>query len=131
MTEVAEGTPNMQLLPASVAASTVVHRSPFAFAHNRQSRAVDDEMDGSSRWDAAEFNRERLTSSGERGVVGGCEIETHQRQDRPQEAFRLAQGQPEGHCQVNESWTYEGRLIRDQAAVTAVHTVNARARNIR
>ena len=41
------------------------------------------------------FNRERLTSSGERGVVGGCEIDTHQRQDRPQEAFRLAQGQPE------------------------------------
>ena len=58
------------------------HRSPFAFAHNRQSRAVDDEMDGSSRWDAAEFNRERLTSSGERGVVGGFEIDTHQRQDR-------------------------------------------------
>ena len=37
----------------------------------------------------------------------------------------------ERHCQVNESGTYEGRLIRDQAAVTAVHTVNARARNIR
>ena len=35
------------------------------------------------------------------------------------------------HSQVNESGTYEGRLIRDQAAVTAVHTVNARARNIR
>ena len=85
----------MQRLPASVAASTVLHRSPFAFAHNRQSRAVDDEMDGSSRWEAAEFNRERLTASGERGVVGGCEIDTHQRQDRPQEAFRLAQGQPE------------------------------------
>ena len=37
----------------------------------------------------------------------------------------------DGHCQVNESGPYEGRLIRDQAAVTAVHTVNARARNIR
>ena len=36
-----------------------------------------------------------------------------------------------GPCQVNESGTYEGGLIRDQAAVTAVHTVNARARNIR
>ena len=34
----------MQRLPASVAASTVVHRRPFAFAHNRQSRAVDDAM---------------------------------------------------------------------------------------
>ena len=59
----------MQRLPASVAASTVLHRSPFAFAHNRQSRAVDDAMDGSAQWDAAECNRERLTSSGERGVV--------------------------------------------------------------
>ena len=88
-------TSKMQRLPASVAASTVVHRSPFAFAHNRPSRAVDDAMDGSSRWDAAAFNRERLTSSGERGVVGGCEIDTHQRQDRPPEAFRLAQGHPE------------------------------------
>ena len=45
----------------------------------------------------------------------------------------LTQPEPwlRGHCQVNESGTYEGRLIRDQAAVTAVHTVNARARNIR
>ena len=85
----------MQRLPASVAASTVVHRSPFAFAHNRQSRAVDDAMDGSAQWDAAECNRERLTSSGERGVVGGCAIDTHQRQDRPPDAFRLAHGQPE------------------------------------
>ena len=83
-------TSKMPRLPASVAASTVVHRRPFAFAHNRPSRAVDDEMDGSSRWDAAACNRERLTSSGERGGVGGCEIDTHQRQDRPQEAFRAS-----------------------------------------
>ena len=84
----------MQRLPVSVAASTVVHRSPFAFAHNRPSRAVDDAMDGSSRWDAAECNRERLTASGERGVVGGCEIDTHQRQDRPQAAFPLGARAP-------------------------------------
>ena len=58
-------------------------------------------MDGSSRWDAAEFNRERLTSSGERGVVGGFEIDTHQRQDRPQEAFRLAQGNRKTRRSVN------------------------------
>ena len=38
---------------------------------------------------------------------------------------------PEGHCQVNESGTYEGGRIRDQAAVTWAHTVNDRARNIR
>ena len=28
-------------------------------------------------------------------MVGGCEIDTQQRHDRPQEAVRLAQGQPE------------------------------------
>ena len=89
----------MQRLPASVAASTVLHRSPFAFAHNRPSRAVDDAMDGSSRGDAAACNRERL--SGERGVVGGCEIDTHQRQDRPPEAFRLAQGNRKTRRSVN------------------------------
>ena len=43
----------------------------------------------------------------------------------------LGLGLSERHSPVNESGTYEGRLIRDQAAVTAVHTVNARARNIR
>ena len=35
------------------------------------------------------------------------------------------------HSQVNESGTYEGKLIRDQAAVTSAHTVNDRARSIR
>ena len=58
-------------------------------------------MDGSSRWDAAEFNRERLTPSGERGVVESFEIDTHQRQDRPQEAFRLAQGNRKTRRSVN------------------------------
>ena len=91
----------MPRLPASVAASTVLHRSPFAVAHKRPSRAVDDEMDGSSRWDAAEFTRERLTSSGERGVVGGCEIDTHQRQDRPQEASAWRKGNRKTRRRVN------------------------------
>ena len=134
----------MPRLPASVAASTVFHHSPFAFAHNRPSRAVDDEMDGSSRWDAAEFNRERLTSSGERGVVGGCEIDTHQRQDRPQEAFRLAQGHPEDKAErqrrldrtvrerLRRAWSTGRRraprvrgvaLVRGCGQADALHTV--------
>ena len=46
-------------------------------------------------------------------------------------SYRGYRSPSERHCQVNESGTYEGGLIRDQAAVTAVHTVNARARNIR
>ena len=91
----------MQRLPASVAASTVVHRRPFAFAHNRQSRAVDDAMEGSSRWDAAACNRERLTASGERGGVGGCAIDTHQRQDRPPEAFPWRTGNRKTRRSVN------------------------------
>ena len=32
-------------------------------------------------------------------MVGGFEIDTHQRQHRPQEAFRLAQGQPEDEAE--------------------------------
>ena len=63
----------------------------------------------------------------------GCEIG----RIRPTSVFERAGESPmtppasSRHCQVNESGTYEGRRIRDQAAVTAVHTVNARARNIR
>ena len=83
------------LLPASGAASTVVHRRPCAFAHHRQSRAVDEEMKGAARWEAVACNRERLTASGERGVVGGVKIDTHHRQDRPQAACRVAQGPPD------------------------------------
>ena len=50
---------------------------------------------GSARWAAAACHRERLTASGERGVVGGVEIDTHHRQDRPQAACRVAQGPPD------------------------------------
>jgi hypothetical protein len=36
----------MKLLPGAFAAPSVLDCGPFPFAHNRQSRAVDDEMDG-------------------------------------------------------------------------------------
>ena len=91
------------LLPASGAASTVVHRRPCAFAHHRQSRAVDEEMEGAARWEAAACNRERLTASGERGVVGGVKIDTQHRQDRPQAACRVASA--ERHSVTSPRWT--------------------------
>ena len=41
---------NMELLPATRAASAVFRGGPFAFADYRESRAVDDEVHGFAPW---------------------------------------------------------------------------------
>ena len=89
----------MEFLPATRATSTVLHGRPLALTHDRQTRAVDDEMDGLGGRGAVERDAEVLTTPRERGVVGRLEIDPHQGQDRPQEAFRLAQRQPEDEPQ--------------------------------
>ena len=68
-------------------------------------------------WETPNLNPMGGTRTGENAVTG------HGTQ-KPVQLF-------ERHSQVNESGTYEGKLISDQAAVTAVHAVKARARNIR
>ena len=85
----------MELLPASLAASPVFRRGPFALADDRQARAVDDEMKRPPGRNAIENEIEALTPPRERGVIWRFEVWAHQDQDRPQEALGLAQGQPE------------------------------------
>ena len=85
----------MELLPASLAASPVFRRGPFALADDRQARAVDDEMKRPPGRNAIENEIEALTPPRERGVIWRFEVGAHQDQDRPQEALGLAQGQPE------------------------------------
>ena len=85
----------MELLPAPLAPTAVLRRGPFTFAHNRNARAIDDEMDRSLDRDAVQLDVEGLTPARKRGVVGRFEIDVHQGENRPQEALRLAQGQPE------------------------------------
>ena len=85
----------MELPPASLAPSSVLRGGPFAFAHNREARAIDDEIDRALGWETGQLDREVLAPPRERGVVGRFEVNVHQEQDQPQEAFRLAQGQSE------------------------------------
>ena len=68
---------------------------PLTLTNNRQSRAVDNEMERSGGRDAVELDIKLLTSPRERGVVRSIEIGPHQGQNRPDEALRLAQGQAE------------------------------------
>ena len=68
---------------------------PLAFADDRQTRAVDDEMDGLVGRNQVERDIEVLTTPRKRGVVRRLEVEIHQGHYRPQEALRLAKWQLE------------------------------------
>ncbi len=85
----------MELLPASRAATAVLGRSPFPFAHNREARAIDDEMDRPLGRDAVQLDVQVPTPARQRGVVGRVEVGVHRGEDRPHKALRLAQGQTE------------------------------------
>ena len=52
-------------------------------------------MDGFVACDSMQIDIEALTTPRERGVVGSLESDTHQRQDRPQEALGLSKRQLE------------------------------------
>ncbi len=85
----------MELLPASLATTAVLRRGPFPFAHDREARAIDDEVDRPLGRDAVQGDVEVPTPARQRGVVGRFEIDVHEGEDRPQETLCLAQGQPE------------------------------------
>ena len=85
----------MELLPPALAATAVLRRDPFTFAHNREARAIDDEMERPLSRDAVQLDVEVPTPARQRGVVGRFEVDVHQGEDRPQETLRLAQGQTE------------------------------------
>jgi hypothetical protein len=80
---------------ASPAASSVLRGGPFTFADDRQSRAIDHEIDGHLGGKTRQLDRKVLAPPRKRGVVGRFEVDVHQGQDRAHEALRLAQRQPE------------------------------------
>ena len=86
---------NMELLPATRAASAVFRGGPFAFADYRESRAVDDEVHGFAPWDSTKGELEVLAAPRERRLIGRGKIEAHQPEERRQEPLGLAEGQGE------------------------------------
>ena len=86
---------NMELLPATRAASAVFRGGPFAFADYRESRAVDDEVHGFAPWDSTKGELEVLAAPRERRMIGRGQIEAHQPEERRQDPLGLAEGQGE------------------------------------
>ena len=70
-------------------------RGPFTLAHDREARAVDNEMQAGTRGGATQREVEMLATPGERGVIGRGQVETQHPEDRRQEAFSLPQRQVE------------------------------------
>ena len=73
----------MEPLPASPAFASVFRGGPFTRAHNREARAIDDEMDRPLERDAVQLDVEVPASARKCGVVGRFEIDGHQGEDRP------------------------------------------------
>ena len=69
----------MELLPAALATTAVLGRGSFPFAHDGETRAIDDEMDRPLGRDAVQPDVQVPTPTRQRGVVGRLEISVHQR----------------------------------------------------
>ena len=82
-------------MPVVASSTAVLRRGPFPFAHDREARAIGDEVDRPPGRDAVQRDVEVPTAARQSRVVRRCKIDVHQGEDRPQEALRLAQRQPE------------------------------------
>ena len=68
---------------------------PFAFADDRESGAVDNEMDGLAPGSPAKFNFEPLTTPRESRVIRNIKADTHHLEDGSKEALGLAEREVE------------------------------------
>ena len=102
----------MQLLPASPPPSSMFRRGPFTLAHDREARAVDNEMPAGTRGGATQREVEMLATPGERGVIGRGQVETQHPEDRRQEAFSLPQGQVDDEPERQRGFDGEIGILR-------------------
>ena len=85
----------MELPPAPFPLSSMLRGRPLAFAHDRESSTVDDKMGAFTRADSTKPQVELLATPRERGVIWRGEVETHDPEERAQEALGLAKRQIE------------------------------------
>ncbi len=100
-----------ELLPASLAASAMVHGGPFPFAHNREARAVDDEMQAFVGRNSTKREVEVLAAPGERRVIGRGAVDTHHSKERVQAALGLAQRQVADETERERGFDREGGVL--------------------
>ena len=97
----------MELLPASLTASAVFHGGPFTFAHNREARAVDDEMHAFVGRNSTKREVEVLAAPGEHRVIGRGAVDAYHSKERVQEALGLAQRQVEDETERERGFDRE------------------------
>ena len=81
--------------PAALAVTTVFRRGPFPLADDRQSRAIDEEMQPLLPGRVAKSNVEVLPPPGERRVIRHPQVESHQPEHGREKAFGLAKWEVE------------------------------------
>src|SRR5215510_15775969 len=85
----------MELLPAARTTDAMFRPGPLAFAHDRQSRAVNDQMHTFPGRDSIKREVKILAAPGERRVIWGGEVDAHHPEERMQEPLRLPEWQVE------------------------------------
>ena len=88
-------TPRCRLFQPRLPPSSMFRSGPFTLAHDRESRAVDEEKQAGTCGGATQREIEMLATPGACGVIGRGQVETQHPEDRRQEAFSLPQGQVE------------------------------------
>ena len=96
-------------------------RGPFTLAHDRESRAVDNEMQAGTGGGATQREVEMLATPGERGVIGRGQVETQHPEDRRQEAFSLPQGQVEDEPERQRGFDGEIGILQLPATFADAH----------
>ena len=81
----------MKLLPTACFAAAVFRGRPLAFARDRESGAVHDEMNTIVDGHSTQRQVEPLAAPRERRVIGGGELDTQYPEDRGQKTLRLAE----------------------------------------
>ena len=86
---------HMEFFPPARATAPVFRSSPFTLADDRQTRAVDDEIEACARWNVPKRQVEVLATTGQCRVIRRPKVEPHEHEERREESFGLTKRQME------------------------------------
>ncbi|MCZ6857074.1 MAG: hypothetical protein O7F70_03650 [Gemmatimonadetes bacterium] len=83
--------PDAVAAPGELCTNAVFRGGPLSFPDDGQARTVEHEMDALAGRDRSKPALQMLAAPGERRVIGCGEVKVHQREQRVQEPFGLAE----------------------------------------
>jgi len=108
----------MELLPAARTAYAILRPGPLAFAHDRQSRAIDDKVTASTGRDSPQCDIEKLTAPRERRVIRNGKVNAHHPEERMQEPLDLTEWQVEEEAKRQCGFNGDVRVLLLPSAST-------------